>query len=161
MGTGFHGGFGRTTGALVAGGKVFQSGRLEYFDYMARRTDVDKNGQFDVVAHGDPVSIIITNRGTPLTIDARMTAKLIMANPDYRKGQPVRLLSCDTGAYPNGFAQHLANKLNAVVEAPTRAVWADPTGHYLVAAKQANNNEKPDLSKRGIFKKFYPGGNRK
>ena len=80
---------------------------------------------------------------------------------DYKKGQPIRLLSCNTGSTMSGFAQSLANKLNVVVEAPTKLVWAYPNGKYIVAARRKDNPQFPDLNNQGSFKKFYPGGKKK
>lgn len=77
------------------------------------------------------------------------------------RGKSIRLLSCETGASANGFAQNLANKLNVVVEAPTKLVWAYPDGRYIVADRSSSNPYRPDLSKKGKFIKFYPGGKKR
>ena len=59
------------------------------------------------------------------------------------------------------FAQNLANKLNVVVEAPTKTVWAYPSGRVVVAGRRKDNPQLPDYNNRGTFKKFYPGGKKK
>jgi hypothetical protein len=41
----------------------------------------------------------------------RQAAKLIKKQPGFKKAKAIRLLSCNTGAHPEGFAQHLANAL--------------------------------------------------
>ena len=133
MGTGFHGGFGQTYGA-AAGDAVFHSEPEQFFSNIRYRQDIDKN---------------------------RTAARLIKSKGEYKRGQPIRLLSCNTGASTSGFAQNLANKLGVVVEAPTKLVWAYPNGKYIVAARMKNNPQLPDLNNRGKFKKFYPGGKRK
>ena len=51
-----------------------------------------------------------------------------------QKGQPIRMLSCDTGKGAGSFAQNLANKMGVPVEAPTELVWAYPNGQKFVAA---------------------------
>lgn len=160
MGTGFHGGFGQTHGA-AAGDAVFHSEPEQFFSNIRYRQDIDKNGIYDVVAHGGTAIIQITHHGTTVEIDARTAAKLIKSKGEYKRGQPIRLLSCNTGATASGFAQNLANKLGVVVEAPTKLVWAYPNGKYIVAARMKNNPQLPDLNNRGKFKKFYPGGKRK
>ena len=77
------------------------------------------------------------------------------------RGQPIRLLSCDTGSSNSGFAQNLANKLGVVVEAPTKLVWELQNGKYFVAARNPNNPNRPDYKNQSKFVKFYPGGNKK
>ena len=52
MGGGYHGGFGGTGGA-AAGDAVFKSSPEQFFKNAARRADKDRNGVFDVVAHGN------------------------------------------------------------------------------------------------------------
>jgi filamentous hemagglutinin len=160
MGGGYHGGFGKTLGA-AAGDAVFQSEPGQFFLNIAHRADIDKNGVFDVVAHGGTAIILITHNGKTLEINSRTAAKLIKAKSGYKRGQPIRLLACNTGASANGFAQNLANKLGVIVEAPTKVVWAYPNGRYVVADRRKENPQLPDLSNRGIFKKFYPGGKKK
>ena len=55
---------------------------------------------------------------------------------------------------PNG-------KLNVVVEAPTKLVWAYSDGRIVVAGRKETGTESPDLKNPGRFKKFYPGGKKK
>ncbi len=160
MGTGYHGGFGKTHGA-AAGDAVLQSEPGLFFSNIAHRPDIDKNGVYDVVAHGGTAIIQVTHNGKTLEINSRTAAKLIKSKGEYKRGQPIRLLSCNTGASTSGFAQNLANKLRVVVEAPTKLVWAYPNGRYIVAARRKDNPQLPDLNNRGTFKKFYPGGKKK
>ena len=160
MGAGFHGGFGNNYGA-AAGDAVFKSKPGQYFSNIAKRTDIDRNGIYDVVAHGGASIIQITHNGQAIEVNSRRAAKLIKSKGDYKKGQPIRLLSCNTGSTMSGFAQSLANKLNVVVEAPTKLVWAYPNGKYIVAKRRKDNPQFPDLNNQGSFKKFYPGGKKK
>ena len=159
MGGGFHGGFWNTYGA-APGDAVFQSSPHEYFQNISHRPDIDYNGVYDVVAHGGATIIQISHNGHTLEVDSRVASRLIKTKGDYNKGQPIRLLSCSTGSSISGFAQNLANKLNVVVEAPTSLVWAYPNGRYIVAPRRKDNPSLPDLSHKGKFKKFYPGGNK-
>ena len=160
MGAGIHGGFGHTLGA-AAGDAVFKSSPEQYFSNIANRRDKDRNGIYDVVAHGASAAIQINHSGKTVIVNSRTAAKLITAKADYTPGQPIRLLSCNTGTSTSGFAQNLANKLNVVVEAPTKLVWAYPNGKFIVAGRRKDNPQLPDLSDRGTFKKFYPGGKKK
>jgi hypothetical protein len=67
------------------------------------------------------------------------------------------LLSCLTGSDAGQFAQDLANKLGVPVKAPTDLLWAEPNGNYYVAGKKSvGGSERPDKSKLGKFKTFYP-----
>ena len=76
MGAGYHGGFGRTRGA-VAGDVVFHSEPGQYFLNIAHRPDIDENGVYDVVAHGGEAIIQVTHNGQVLQINSRTAAKLI------------------------------------------------------------------------------------
>lgn len=71
-------------------------------------------------------------------------------------GQGIRLLSCNTGALDNGFAQNLANQLNVEVYAPINYLWATQDGKYFVAGM--TNQGGPNMSEMGIFRIFIPGG---
>ncbi len=97
-----------------------------------------------------------------MQVNHRVAARLIENSPGYQKGQPIRLLSCDTGKGAGSFAQNLANKTGVPVEAPTELVWAKPNGDKFVAAGKyvtgANGQRTlvPDMSKPGTFQVFEP-----
>jgi filamentous hemagglutinin len=93
--------------------------------------------------------------------DQRLVSRLIENNPGYN-GQPIRLLSCDTGACDAGFAQNLANKMGVPVKAPTNLVWAYGNGMMVVAPRTSSSPSSPlfnvpDLKNQGTFKVFNPG----
>ena len=163
MGGGMHGGFGCTRGA-AAGAASFMKRNDNFSRFIKARKDVDPNGMVDVVAHGSANSIEIQHAGKTVKIGSRTTAKLVSQLPDYKKGQPIRLLSCSTGSDPAGFAQNLANKLNVVVYAPNKILWAWERGRYIVADKSAKSSPDgtplPDMSRKGKFVRFVPGGNK-
>lgn len=92
---------------------------------ISHRKDIDVNGFFDIIAHGLPNKIQIEYHGKTLIVNHRLAAQLIKHNYLYT-GTSIRLLSCSTGSQTAGFAQNLANKMNIVVEAPTKLVWAYP-----------------------------------
>ena len=167
MGAGYHGGFGGTKGkkhhnklyAIPFGGADYMSKTDLFSINIKKRKDIDANGFYDIVAHGSMNSIKIENDGKAVIINHRVAAKLFKKDNKYQ-GQSIRLLSCNTGASEKGFAQNLANKLNVVVEAPTKLVWAYPNGKYIVADRRKDNPNQPDLSRMGRFVKYYPGGKR-
>ena len=50
----------------------------------------------------------------------------------FTKAEAIRLLSCNTGAHPEGFAQHLANALGKPVYASNMTIHSYPNGtHWL------------------------------
>lgn len=144
------------SGKYSAGDATFMDADDAFVSNISRRTDVDANGYFDVIAHGTPNGIQITHNGQQMIVNHRTAARLIQ-NSDGYNGQSIRLLSCNTGALDNGFAQNLANKLNVEVYAPTNYLWSTPNGNYFVAGM--NTLRLPDMNNRGKFKLFSPGGN--
>jgi hypothetical protein len=131
----------------------FMTDSDRFYINASKRTDIDPDGYFDVVAHGTPNKIQIETQNGPVLVDHRSAARLIQQQSGYN-GQKVRLLSCSTGANNMGFAQNLANKLNVEVQAPTDLLWAYPNGKTLVAPKATNG--QPDLNKLGEIKIFLP-----
>ncbi len=88
--------------------------------------------------------------------DVLICSHTIETMPGYKIGQPIRLLSCNTGLSSASFAQNLANKLNVSVWAPNKYLWADNYGRHFVAGKKSNG--EPDYSDKGSFIEFKPGG---
>jgi filamentous hemagglutinin len=110
------------------------------------RSGVNSDGVFEVIAHGSPDSISIGsgNNMTPITV--REAFNFISSNPNYSQGQSVRLLSCSTGANPNGFARQLSDLLGAPVHAPTDTLWALPNGNMVIGPDE--------FTPTGLFKWF-------
>lgn len=144
----------------ASGDVSFRSGPVEFFDYIERRKDIDPNGYIDIVAHGTSHSIQIKHNGRDIDIGWRELANLIKHNKTL-KNKPVRLLSCNTGSDPNGFAQNLANKLGVKVVAPNKVLWCWPNGSHMVASRKIGDLNRPNLKDKGEFVTFAPGGNRK
>lgn len=166
MGAGYHGGFGATKGHSegnpVAGEIVFVSEKPQYFINIAKRTDIDPDGLYDVVAHGSSTRIKVGD-GDKDHYTPRELARILNHRKDYKK-KGIRMLSCNTGDTSNGkvpFAQHLANKLNVVVWAPNYLVWAFPSGKHIVAKRLESKPDSPDLTQIGSMIPFYPGGKKK
>lgn len=103
-------------------------------------------GFYDVALHGTP---IITNFfGT--AIDSHTLAEIIKNRKDYT-GEPIRLLSCNTGnstSNANCFAQRLANELKVEVKAPNNIIWAYSDGRISIG--------KTHTDKSGEFILFKP-----
>ena len=145
----------------AASGDVSYMGKGDYSlfaKYVSKRSDIDTNGNFDVIAHGKSTFIQIESGGKIYNISARDAAKLIKRAPGYKASKSIRLLSCNTGAIENGFAQNLANALGKPVYAPNSYIWARPDGKHFIAGKLKNG--RPDYNAKGEFIKFSPGGKR-
>ena len=130
----------------------FMSERKGEFARLAsRRKDIDPDGWYDVIAHGSPDSIEVNSLHGETAINARQAAALIRKQHGFKKAKGIRLLSCSTGANPEGFAQHLANALGKPVYAPTKTLWTDEHGRLWVSSDRYNTD-------KGQFVKFLPGG---
>lgn len=130
---------------------------------------------FTVAGHGDPLSILDQRDGGAHPLNANQLAKLIRSK-NYKPGEAVALLSCNTGTKPGGrygnkpaFAQYLADQLNAPVVAPDNFGWfrsyTDGTVDYYVAAPSDPNitwqspnlpTNYSDTDYTSDFVTFYP-----
>lgn len=124
-----------TSGNPVAGDASFMGERELFLKNVRNRKDVDPNGNFDLIAHGTSRTVEIEHNGSKIQVNSRTAAKLIKKLPGYKKGQSIRLLSCNTGSKTKGFAQDLANKLNVTVYAPNDILWAYSSGKMVIAPK--------------------------
>ena len=101
------------------------------------------DGYYDVVMHGTDTAVWFFET----KIDAYTLSQIIRQRPDYKKGTPIRLLSCNTGNTDNTgncVAQLLANELGVDVLAPTDILVVNSDGSIGVGKKQS-----------GIMKIFY------
>ncbi len=126
-----------------------------FYNNIRRRKDVDPDGKFDIIAHGTSKFIELDHNGKIYKVNWRFVSRIIKKMPGYTNRKPVRLLSCNTGKGSKTFAQNLANKLNVIVYAPNKYLWAWPNGDYKVFG---GSSTTPDYNDVG---KFIPGGNRK
>ncbi|MEF9905653.1 putative T7SS-secreted protein [Streptomyces sp. P9-A2] len=123
---------------------------------------IKKQGTYDVGIHGSPTSVgyQIKDGAAHLaenwhSFNHREIASLMRAHG--WNGEPVRLLSCQTGVKPDGFAQNLANNLGVTVEAPNDFLWVYPHGKTAVAPfDDAGKSIHPTI--RGAFETFHPNG---
>jgi len=101
-------------------------------------------GVYTVAAHGNPL-MIVDAQGNPIL--PQDLANMIKHDRNFKPGEPVSLLSCNTGVtpqkpwYPTSYAQFLANDLGgSTVSAPNNFIWFnDVTGKTIVAgARDAN-----------------------
>jgi RHS repeat-associated protein len=115
-------------------------------------------GAYTVVAHGSPHSIDAVIAGRKFkNMDHRVLANLIQRSPDYA-GEDIRLISCNTGRLPDGFAQNLSNKLGVGVVAPDDFLWGLPDGRYFVSpGKWVNSRFLPVWPAQGHMQSFRPG----
>jgi RHS repeat-associated protein len=78
----------------------------------------DNNSVYSVTGHGNPQEIADQRSGTTKYLSPAQLAELIKSDPQYKKGEPVKLIACNTGTGKNSFAQQLANILGTTVYAP-------------------------------------------
>ncbi|MDE5782647.1 MAG: hypothetical protein K2I03_14420 [Lachnospiraceae bacterium] len=144
----------------VAGDMTFVSEPNDYFNYIKNRKDIDSTGYFDIVVHGDIEKVQISINGKASSVNHRFIGNILKHSSEYN-GQPIRLLSCNTGASDNGFAQNLANYMNVEVIAPTKFIWVYPNGIHTVAGGEVINGKLTMVpSDSGSMRKFIPGGNK-
>ena len=103
-------------------------------------------GFYDVVMHGADTAVWFFGS----KIDAYTLAQIIRQRPDYKKGTPIRLLSCNTGNTDNTgdcVAQLLANELDVIVRAPTEELYVSFKGEMTIGENDC-----------GEMKTFYSRG---
>ena len=103
---------------------------------------------FDIGIHGNPKSVAFSSAKDAPIMTPKALAVSISQNTNYKKGQPVRLLSCSTGKgipFDDCFAQKLANEINAPVVAPTDILWVFDNGRMEIGKHN-----------QGEWKEFVP-----
>jgi len=146
----------------VPGSTSFMPEDDRFLKYIQKRSDVDTDGYYDIIAHGSSRTIMIEHNGKQAEITHRAFARLIKKDANISE-KPIRLLSCNTGHIPRGFAQGLADRLGVPIKAPTEYLWATPLGsHFVRKGIKKGKDLVPDNSKeKGDFKIFYPKGGKK
>ena len=92
------------------------------------------DGYYDIVMHGKDTAVWFFDT----KIDAYTLSQIIRQRPDYKKGMPIRLLSCNTGNVANTadcVAQLLANELDTTVIAPTDKLYVNWDGSYKIGVR--------------------------
>ncbi|HEX8864054.1 MAG TPA: hypothetical protein VF821_00220, partial [Lentzea sp.] len=113
------------------------------------RYTVDIHGSADNVRVGD----------TKLT--PKDLADIIRATGDWDGKQPIRLLSCQTGNDPNGFAAHLSKELGVEVVAPIKDAWVDDMGNVFASSSHhdpVRGDSSPGWPPNGDWTTFKPDG---
>ncbi|WP_312887640.1 hemagglutinin repeat-containing protein [Rhizobium laguerreae] len=107
-----------------------------------------QKGVFDVVVHGEANGFFVqTPDGNWTKISTNNLSQYMKANG--YAGEPVRLISCGTGACNATAAQKLANQIGAPVTAPSDTVWIHPNGTLTVGSEATVNS--------GAWNTFTPG----
>jgi filamentous hemagglutinin len=107
-----------------------------------------QKGVFDLVVHGEASGFFVqTADGNWTKISTNNLSQYMKANG--YAGEPVRLISCGTGACNATAAQKLANQIGAPVTAPSDTVWIHPNGTLTVGPNQNVNS--------GTWNSFSPG----
>ena len=142
MGTGYHGGFGRTSGSntklAAAASSTFVGPQAEDNLKLYSSRVKEEPGFTDVTIHGNPDTAEYYYKGKWIKLDQRSLALMLKKDSGYRSGG-IRLLSCSTGRLDSGFAQNLANKLGVPVKAPTDTLWVWPNGRLTIGPNQFSN----------------------
>ena len=158
MGTGKSGRYSGTYGSRAVPGSIdYMNSRERFSKWIRKRSDVDVDGFYDIIAHGTDKTIEIEFNGRTVELDHRSFARLLSSRQEVA-GKNIRLLSCNTGKIPYGFAQGLAQRLGVDVKAPSSYLWVSWNGSYFVAdgIRNASKNLVPVMNKPGAFIIFSP-----
>ena len=116
-------------------------------------------GFSDIVCHGDPHFLLIHGMdGEEWEYSAKQAAEMIKNSNEF-KGEPIRLIACQTGAEENGIAQQISDILKVPVKAPTESVYVNLKGEMFITdnAFLADLWEKGgNVQETGKWTMFYP-----
>ncbi|WP_165968424.1 ADP-ribosyltransferase [Saccharopolyspora elongata] len=137
--------------------------RAQDFAQRMPRPAVDPK-RFTVEVHGSPNGVSFNGK----ELSAKELAEIIKGAPGYKHGEPVRLLSCQTGAdLPDGspnFAQQLSKELGVEVLAPNKDAWVDNFGNMYASGSRAefdvdaSGTPQPRFDEPGQWVSFSPDG---
>lgn len=122
------------------------------------------DGYDDFVCHATADTFLIYSGGEEIQMPAQEYAEHIKASSSFHN-RPIRIISCQAGAKPDGVAKQLAMELGVNVLAPTEDVSVDEDGRMFVSNNDVLAelwNAAPDESKQyyketGKWKEFEPG----
>lgn len=128
----------------------------DQFRRVADTMPATKDGSYLAMIHGSPDAVGVGD----MALDAHSLAFLIRSDPSYCQGQSVTLFSCSTGQAA-GFAQQLADALDAPVTAPTSLAWLPPEadGSILITPMDpTTGGPVRDLHGKGLgaWRRFVP-----
>ncbi|MFG2771588.1 hypothetical protein [Streptomyces sp. NPDC048350] len=96
---------------------------------MAAKLEPEE-GAFTLDLHGTPTSVEVDG----LSINAEELGAYLASDKSDWDGEPIRLMSCETGQGEEPFAQELADNLGVPATAPTELAWSDSQGNSWVAS---------------------------
>lgn len=73
MGAGFHGGFGGTEG-VAFGSTNYMKPTDNFGKFIKKRTDIEANGFYDIIAHGNEYTIEVQQNGRSILVNHRTAA---------------------------------------------------------------------------------------
>ena len=73
MGAGFHGGFGGTKG-VAFGSTNYMKPTDNFGKFIKKRTDIEANGFYDIIAHGNEYTVEVQQNGRSILVDHRTAA---------------------------------------------------------------------------------------
>lgn len=82
---------------------------------------------YNVITHGNAYGFDFFGE----KMDVETFCAIIAQREDYKKGTPIRLIVCNSGAKPDGVAQYVANKLGVEVLAPTEYAQVELNGRQI------------------------------
>jgi hypothetical protein len=130
--------------------------RVKALPYSAMTVAPDPH-RYTVDIHGSTDSARIGDvRLTPKDV-----ADIIRASGDWDGQQPIRLLSCQTGTKPDGFAAQLSKELGVEVLAPTKDAWVDDMGNVFASSTHHDpirGDNSPGWPPNGDWVTFKPDG---
>ncbi|WP_168796365.1 fibronectin type III domain-containing protein [Flagellimonas onchidii] len=91
-----------------------------------------ENGWYDVVVHGTPDNFMVNTDSKWVKITHRNLVKFLKSM-GYSQNKPIRLISCNTGVFPDAIGKDLANKIGVEVKAPKGLITVFEDGSYLIS----------------------------
>ena len=118
----------------------------------AARRVAPKSGFFDLVGHGNAVTLGVHRPGGWRNYDAKHLARFLR-HTGWNGKDTIRFVSCHVGCGLNSLGEQLANELNVPVLVPKGYLWAYPDGaidvqHWLGG---------PRMIGRARYAYFVPG----
>ncbi|WP_157263297.1 fibronectin type III domain-containing protein [Pedobacter sp. R20-19] len=101
-------------------------------------------GWYDVVVHGTADNFMVYAGDKWVSITHRDLLKYLMSK-GYNGKIPIRLISCNTGIFPDAIGKNLANKLGLNVKAPKGLITVFKDGSYEITNNAGWTIFKPGL----------------